>query len=63
MNKFMLGILNKKEVTREHWTHTAVELSDEEMKGIAGASNNYNEHSYEQDRVKGILDRIYNKTF
>ncbi len=62
MNKFMFGFLKKKEVTRKHQGHTSIELSDEEMMGIEGASNDFIDHFYEQDRVKGILDPIYQKT-
>ena len=33
----------------------------EEMMEIEGASSEYLDHFYEQDRVKGILDPIYQK--
>lgn len=42
-------------------TQLPIELSDEEMKGIEGASSNYLDHFYEKDRMKGILDPIYQK--
>jgi hypothetical protein len=41
--------------------HQPVELSEEEMRKIEGASSDYLDHFYEKDRVKGMLDPIYQK--
>ncbi|MGA9288730.1 MAG: hypothetical protein WBV93_10335 [Anaerobacillus sp.] len=59
MKKRLLGLLSKKEVTLNN--DSLVELSDEEMMEIEGASSEYLDHFYEQDRLKGILDPIYQK--
>ncbi|TDL31979.1 hypothetical protein E2R51_12245 [Jeotgalibacillus sp. S-D1] len=60
MKKYFLSFLQKKDHGLTN-NHAPVELSDEEMMGIEGASNEYLDHFYEQDRVKGILDPIYQK--
>lgn len=40
----------------------AVELTDEEMKSIEGASSDYLEHFYENQKLRGPLDPLYKKT-
>lgn len=62
MKKKFLGFLPKKEVISKS-NHHAIELSEEEMMEVEGASNAYLEHFYEQDKVKGVFDPIYQKVF
>jgi hypothetical protein len=50
---------NKKTKVNEH--HTPIELTSDEMKQIEGASSEYLDHFYEKNRVKGIVDPIYQK--
>ncbi|MES1042747.1 hypothetical protein [Peribacillus simplex] len=61
MRKVIKGLFNNKR-TRVMENHVPVELSEEQMKQIEGASSDYLDHFYEKDRVKGILDPVYQKT-
>ena len=62
MRKKFFGFLPKKESAAKTNYHAA-ELSEKEMMGVEGASSAYLEHFYEQDKVKGVLDPIYQKAF
>ncbi|MFJ7755849.1 hypothetical protein ACQKGI_21665 [Peribacillus muralis] len=61
MRKGIKGLFNNKR-SRAMVTHVPVELSEEQMKQIEGASSDYLDHFYEKNRVKGILNPIYQKT-
>ncbi|MBZ5199865.1 hypothetical protein HU147_01440 [Planomicrobium chinense] len=60
MKNNLLGFLRKKETSLKT-DHHLVELSNEEMMGVEGASSEYLAHFYEQDKIKGLFDPIYQK--
>lgn len=61
MRNVLKGLFHHKK-SRVIESRAPVELSEEQMKQIEGASSEYLDYFYGKDRVKGILDPIYQKT-
>ena len=58
----MKRLLFKEKSNTNKEVKLAIELTDDEMKSIEGASSDYLEHFYENQKLRGPLDPIYKKT-